>query len=102
MTLAQPNIDVVPSTSDARPSDLPELLSWEEICHRYPNQWVLLIDTVHRDLDIDSGRVYAHDLDKHALVPAGHEAVRLYGHVGRFFTGHKRTWKFRSYAQRNV
>jgi hypothetical protein len=37
-------------------------LSWSEICERYPNQWVCVLDLV-RDLDgaIRSARLIAHD-----------------------------------------
>ena len=102
MTLTNPQTAFISSSSDALPGELPELLTWEEICHRYPKEWVILVDTVDRDLDIGGGRVMAHGPDKHVLVPAMHEAIARYGHVGRYFTGIKRTWKFRSYAQRNI
>ena len=102
MTLANPNPDSVLSAPDAPATELPELLTWEEICRRYPKEWVILVDTVHRELVLAGGRVFAHSTDKHALVPAGHEAMRRYGRAGRFFTGIKLTWKIRSYAQRNV
>lgn len=66
---------------------LPEVLSWEAICERFPNEWVILIDMTHRDHRVAAGRVYAHDPEKRALREAGREAMHLRGVIGGFFTG---------------
>ena len=86
----------------AEPIDLPELVSWDEICRRYPNEWVILIDEVERDFEVEAARVFAHSPDKHELREAGHEAMRLRGVVGQYFTGIVRYWKFKSHVRREV
>lgn len=80
---------------------LPEVLSWDEMVRRYPNEWVILVDMIKQDFQTVAGRVVAHGPDKHALVPAMHEAMRLHGHMGRFFTGIPRFWKIKSHVARH-
>ena len=62
----------VPSTimaamsSDAAGADA-EVLSWDVIRERHPNEWVILVDLVKEDHHTAGGRVLAHSPDKDAL-----------------------------------
>jgi hypothetical protein len=89
----------MPNAAEAT-ATLPEVLSWDEIVLRYPNEWVILIDTVEQDFETVAGRVMGHGPDKHALLPVMREAGALRRAVGRFFTGNVRYWKFKSYVTR--
>lgn len=95
-------MEAASSITSAEPADLPELLPWDEICRRYPSEWVIVIDEVERDFEVEAARVFAHSKDKHALREAGHAAMRLRGVVGQYFTGHVRFWKFKSHVRREV
>jgi hypothetical protein len=90
----------MPNTAETTAAELPEVLSWDEICLRYPNEWVILIHIVQRDFETVAGRVVGHGLDKHALLPVMREAGNVHRAVARFWTGHVRTWKFKSYVTR--
>lgn len=42
-----------------------EKLSWDEITHRYPDEWVVLVDyALDEDEQLTAGVVYAHSRDK--------------------------------------
>jgi hypothetical protein len=68
-----------------------ERLSWAEICARYPDQWVVLIDMKFENDDMDDGEI-------ESAVVLGHtktrgEVLRETRHLcddqlsGHFFTG---------------
>lgn len=81
-----------------------ELLSWDEICARFPGEWVILVEMVERDWDIAGGRVFAHCAERAASREPLGRAIRRYGGAGRFWTGHgaERRWKFQVDARRDV
>lgn len=72
-----------------------EIIPWEAICARHPDEWVILVDMVHRDHRVVAGRVHAHSADKRALREPGREAMALYGAIGGFFTGTLRRAQYR-------
>jgi hypothetical protein len=63
-----------------------EVLTWEEIEHRYPDEWVLLVDQIFGErFPLTAGRVVAHTQDREAV----ERAARQLGpqRHGVFFTG---------------
>ena len=50
-----------------------ERLTWDEICARYPDEWVLLVDGDFVDdaeLSVRSARVWIHDRESRPLLDA--------------------------------
>lgn len=45
-----------------------EKLTWEQICARYPNEYVALVDVDSPNMTIRSGVVYAHHSDRRTLI----------------------------------
>ena len=67
-----------------------EPMSWKEICERYPDEWVALveIDWVDEpDFDFRSARVAGHG--KHRRDPMAHADAlwARYDEIGHYFTG---------------
>lgn len=59
-----------PNPCDApRPcsASLGEKLSWEEICRRYPDEYVALVDYDFPNMTFTAGVVYAHHPDRKTL-----------------------------------
>ena len=71
----------------ALPGDL--VTSWKEMCERYPDQWVVLVETdwlTRSSLDFRSARVVGHGTRAEADDVAD-VAIQQYGGIGVFFTG---------------
>jgi hypothetical protein len=65
-------------------------LTWQEICARYPDQWVALveIDWVNEnDLDFRSARVAGHGKTHREPLDQARPLRARYDEVGHFFTG---------------
>lgn len=66
-----------------------ERLSWVEICRRYPQEWIVLIDyTVDDNEDVQTGIVFAHAREKSEIrqeMAQPRDAAILY-------TGPVRSW----------
>lgn len=62
------------ATAPQSTSEISEFLSWEEICARYPNEWVVLVDTVHHGRVVGA-RVYGHHPDRQAHRPMLRAAI---------------------------
>jgi hypothetical protein len=74
-------------------SDLSEPLSWNEICERFPEEWVALVDIEwvnDRDFEFRSARVAGHG--KRRREPMQHAASlwASYAEIGHFYTGRVR------------
>jgi hypothetical protein len=76
-------------TDAPAPSTLRERLTWREICARYPNEWVVLVDLEHENDDDDdqivAGVVLGHSKNRadclretKALRPPGTHCAHLY------------------------
>lgn len=65
-------------------------LTWSEICARYPDEWVALveIDWVNEnDLDFRSARVAGHGKTRKAPLDQARPLRERYDEIGHFFTG---------------
>ena len=93
-------VAAVTEPSPAMPS---ELLTWAQIAARYPKQWVILIDMVKEPYANSGGRVVAHGPTRDAVKQARHDAIRLYGGFGQYWTGElgspRTTWMLRALHQ---
>lgn len=90
------------AASPSAVTGLPELLSWDEICRRYPDEWVVLIDEIECDFQTEAGRVIGHSPNKQDTREWIRAGLALRGCAGRYWTGNRRYWKFRSHVQRAV
>lgn len=72
---------------DPRIAEAP-LLTWAQICERYPDEWVVVVDMVwpERHYELESARVVSHDPHRR---PALQGARGIIGRrpTGSFFTG---------------
>jgi hypothetical protein len=69
---------------------LSEPLTWQEICARYPDEWVALveIDWVDEDdLDFRSARVAGHGKTRREPLDQARPLREHYDEIGHFFTG---------------
>jgi hypothetical protein len=67
-----------------------ERLSWDEICRRYPNEWVVVIDgdwVRDRPFGLVSAIVWSHHQTRRDATPDAKAAIEARGEVGCFFTG---------------
>lgn len=65
-----------------------ERLTWEEICARYPDEWVLLVDGDFVDdpeLSVRSARVWMHNAESYPLLDALPQVPP--GDIAMYFTG---------------
>jgi hypothetical protein len=65
-------------------------MSWSEICERFPDQWVVLVDADwvdEQNFDFGSARVFAHSQQRRAATRDMGMACRQFENVGCFFTG---------------
>ncbi len=65
-------------------------MTWAEICQRYPESWVCLVEMEWGDprrLDIRRGRVVGHAKTRRELDEQTRDVRDPDGHVGRYFTG---------------
>lgn len=69
---------------------LSEPLTWQEICARYPNEWVVLveIDWIDEDdKDFRSARVAGHGKTRREPLVQARSMWPRYGEIAHFFTG---------------
>jgi hypothetical protein len=68
-----------------------ERLTWEQICHRYPAEWVVLAEFDRpgdeMDLEFHTAVVIAHEKSRKEASPHVKEAFKRYTDVGSFWTG---------------
>ena len=67
-----------------------ERLTWKQICERYPDEWVVLVDTCWvNDTDFDFGTaiVLGHFKSRKAASPHIKAAFQHHNEVGSFWTG---------------
>lgn len=65
-------------------------LTWTEICARYPDQWVALVevDWVNdNDFDFRSARVAGHGKTRKEPLDQAHPLRATYDEIGHFYTG---------------
>ena len=67
-----------------------ERLTWDEICKRYPDEWVVLVETDwvnDCDFNFRSAKVFGHAKRRKESSPIVKDAFRTYQGVGCFYTG---------------
>ena len=72
------------------PPMLSELLTWEQICNRYPNEWVCLveIDKINdTDFAFRTARVVGHGKTRIAPYDQARAFEDVYTSMGHYFTG---------------
>ncbi|TMQ05395.1 MAG: hypothetical protein E6J90_49065 [Deltaproteobacteria bacterium] len=71
---------------------LTELLTWKQICERYPDQWVALVEMDWNDEtdEFTVARVAGHGRSRRAPFEQMHAARLKYETVGHFYTGRVR------------
>jgi hypothetical protein len=70
--------------------DLTDPLTWKQICERYPDEWVALVevDWVNdRDFDFRSARVAGHGKRRKEPMIQAEPFRALYPTIGHFYTG---------------
>jgi len=70
-----------------------EPMTWKEICERYPDEWVALVevDWVNdRDFDFRSARVAGHGKRRKEPMVQAESLWERYREIGHFFTGRVR------------
>ena len=68
-------------------------MTWKAICERYPDQWVVLVDTDWVDshnFDFRLARVVGHDVRRAVALAKARPVTAHYQRFGCFFTGPKR------------
>jgi len=78
------------STNEAPASSSVERLTWAEICRRYPDQWVVMVDIEggnDTDLDFGSALVLAAFKQRKEASPRVKEAFLQHEDVSCFWTG---------------
>jgi hypothetical protein len=68
-----------------------ELLTWAEICERYPDEWVCVVDIDFGDplvFDLRAARVVSHSKTKREVLDLARAWWDHYEMIGRYFTGH--------------
>ena len=72
-------------------SEPSELLSWGEICRRYPDQWVALVEIEWVDEDeVRAARVAGHGPHRADPLEQARHLHARYEEIGHFFTGRVR------------
>jgi hypothetical protein len=69
---------------------LSEPLTWQEICARYPNEWVVLVEVDwidEDDKDFRSARVAGHGKTRREPLVQARSMWPRYGEIAHFFTG---------------
>jgi hypothetical protein len=88
------------ATRSLQPAPRAERLSWNQICKRYPDQWVAIVDIedVEGAVDITSAVVFAHCDKRDQLSPHVRAAHQQFISIGTFWTGTIRgpslIWRF--------
>lgn len=68
----------------------PERMTWDEICRRFPDEWVVLVDADWVDdhnFEFGDAHVFAHRASRGEATKAMGVACRSFANVGCFFTG---------------
>jgi hypothetical protein len=67
-----------------------ERLTWDEICRRFPDEWVVLVDADWVDehnFEFENAYVFAHRESRREATKDMGAACRQFENVGCFFTG---------------
>lgn len=78
------------SAAEVLAYEISESLAWEEICRRYPDEWVCLVemDFVHPNgPEIRAARVIGHGKSRRAPLEQASAWQSRYEEIGHFYTG---------------
>jgi hypothetical protein len=70
--------------------ELSEPLTWKQICERYPDEWVAVVEidwVTENDLDFRSARVAGHGKTRREPLLQAQPLRARYREIGHFFTG---------------
>jgi hypothetical protein len=73
------------------PPTISEPLSWEEICRRYPDEWVCLVEIdrpVPQDFEFRTARVVGHGKTRREPLDQARRWREHYKTIGHYFTEH--------------
>lgn len=91
MTASSPPLAAADSAQPPAAAGLvSEPMTWAEICARYPDAWVCLVEIGWRndtDFDFTTARVAGHGKTRREPLIQARPARAQYGAVGHFFTG---------------
>lgn len=112
MTLANDTM-TSPATTSPTIMNNHERLTWDEICRRYPDEWVVVVEIQPvNEIDEDASDddemkdvrcgpieectsiVVAHHKTRKEASPSVREAMARYDEVGAFFTGRLVPWQY--------
>jgi len=91
---APPKRQVAPEWETSEPVGPPfisEPLTWKQICDRYPNEWVCLVEIAEindTDFDFRTARVVGHGKTRKASYDQARPFNDQYESMGHHFTGH--------------
>ncbi|HEY1558138.1 MAG TPA: hypothetical protein VGF94_25080 [Kofleriaceae bacterium] len=91
--LRRNNLKAAMNANPAPASSVNHRLTWDEICKRFPDEWVVLVETSwENDTDFDFGTavVLAHHKQRKTASPDVKAAFGHYDEVGCFWTGEVR------------
>ncbi|HEY0987678.1 MAG TPA: hypothetical protein VGD80_11530 [Kofleriaceae bacterium] len=74
----------------ARVDQVPEHMSWKQICERYPDEWVVLVDASwvnDTDFEFGTASVIGHFKSRKDASPHIKAAFQHHREVGSFWTG---------------
>jgi len=86
----EPNLPIMMEHCTGTAPIVSDPLTWTEICARYPDEWVALveIDWVNEnDLDFRSARVAGHGKTRKEPLDQARPLRTRYDEIGHFFTG---------------
>jgi hypothetical protein len=77
------------NTAEKIAPSISEPLSWAEICARYPDEWVSMVELEHdpNGAKSRSGRVIGHGKTRRESLEQVHTWWKTYPVIGHFFTG---------------
>ena len=77
-------------SNEAQSTMCSERLTWDEICKRYPDEWVVIADMDWVEdgcFEFGTAIVIGHHKTRKAASPDVKQADKLHSEVGAFFTG---------------
>jgi hypothetical protein len=77
----------------AQTASISEPLTWTQICERYPDQWVCIVEVDwanDRDFEFGTARVVGHGDTRKEPIDQARSWRDRYSEIGHFFTGRVR------------
>jgi hypothetical protein len=81
------------SAAEVLAPEISKPLTWDEICGRYPDEWVCLVEigfTHPNGLEFRTARVIGHGKTQSESLDQATTSFPRYDEIGHFYTGHIR------------